>query len=85
MKHIIKTKKEVIFVNKIIFKVDGIRNNIERQQIKNALDKIEGVQEVAVDRGESAIEVEYNNPTSAIEIKDCIRNTGIKVLEEVQY
>lgn len=72
-------------MNKIIFKVDGIRNNIERQQIKNALDKIEGVQEVAVDRGQSEIEVEYNNPSSAIEIKDCIRSTGIKVLEEVQY
>lgn len=72
-------------MNKIIFKVDGIRNNIEKQQIKNALDKIEGVQEVAIDRGESEIEIEYNNPTSSIEIKDCIRSTGIKVLEEIQY
>lgn len=72
-------------MNKITFKVDGIRNNIEKQQIKNALDKIEGVQEVAVDRGESCIEIEYNNPASVLEIKECIRGTGIKVIGEEQY
>ncbi|PKM52525.1 MAG: heavy metal transporter [Firmicutes bacterium HGW-Firmicutes-7] len=72
-------------MNKITFKTNGIRNNIEKQQIKHALDKIEGVQEVTVDRGESCIEIEYNNPASVLEIKECIRNTGVKVLGEEQF
>lgn len=62
-------------MNKAMFKVLSIRNNTERQQIKNALDKIEGVQEVDINQAESLVNVGYNEPSTEEEIINCISNT----------
>ena len=59
--------------------VSGIPNKEGKTQIKNALDKIEGVQEVGVNLATSTIQVEYNAPATAAQIKDCIENTGFKI------
>lgn len=62
-------------MNKAMFKVLSIRNNTEKQQIKNALDKIEGVQEVDINQAESLVNVGYNEPSTEEEIINCISNT----------
>lgn len=63
-------------MKRILFKVNGIRNNTEKNQIKNALDKIPGVHDIIVDKLESSIDVEYNEPATVGEIKDTIVGTG---------
>lgn len=60
----------------ISFKVDGIRNNTEKQQLRNLLDKVEGVQEVAIDPTNSTIDVEYNEPATEQEIWKSLESTG---------
>ncbi len=62
--------------------VSGIPNKESKTQIKNALDKIEGVQEVGVNQRTSTIKVDYNEPASATEIKDCIEKSGFKIVYE---
>lgn len=59
--------------------VSGIPNKESKTQIKNALDKIKGVQEVGVNLTTSTVKVDYNEPATAEEIKDCIENTGFKI------
>lgn len=61
------------------FIVTGLVNNNTKTQVKNALDKIEGVQEVEVDLGRSSIEVRYGEEVTEREIRDCIENTGCKI------
>lgn len=58
------------------YNVSGIVNSESRTKFRNSLDKIKGVQEVAVDIARGTVEVEYNPPTNEEEIKNCIENTG---------
>lgn len=66
-------------MDKSHFIVTGLMTNNTKTQVKNALDKIEGVQEVAVDLGRSSIEVAYGEEVTEAEIRECIENTGFKI------
>lgn len=59
--------------------VNGIQNKECKTQIKNALDKVKGVQNVGVNLATGSVKVDYNAPATEIQIKDCIENTGFKI------
>jgi copper chaperone CopZ len=61
------------------YNVSGLANRKSQAQVLNALDKIKGVQEVAVDLARGTIEVEYNEPASPEAIKECIEHTGYQI------
>lgn len=56
--------------------VEGLNSETMKTQVKNALEKIDGVNGVCVDLGRGSVEVLYNKPASSEEIRDCIENTG---------
>ena len=58
--------------------VDGLANENMKTQVKNALEKIDGVSNVCVDLGRGSVEVIYNKPATQEEIRSCIENTGHK-------
>ncbi len=62
--------------------VAGIQNKECKTQIKNALNKIEGVNAVGVDLTSSTIEIQYNDPATENELKNCIEKTGFKIQYE---
>jgi len=66
-------------MNTVLCSVSGIQNKECKTQIKNALDKIKGVQEVGVNLTTGTVKVEYNEPATELEIKDCIEHTGFKI------
>lgn len=66
-------------MNTVLCSVSGIQNKECKTQIKNALDKIKGVQEVGVNLTTGTVKVEYNEPATEMEIKDCIEHTGFKI------
>lgn len=59
--------------------VNGISNENMKTQIKNALEKIDGVNSVCVDMARGSVEVIYNEPVTEQEIRNCIENTGHKI------
>lgn len=59
--------------------VNGIANEKMKTQIKNSLEKIDGVNNVCVDMSRGSVEVIYNNPATEQEIRSCIENTGHKI------
>jgi len=59
--------------------VDGLANENMKTQVKNALEKIDGVNNVCVDLGRGSVEVIYNEPATQEQIKRCIENTGHNV------
>ena len=59
--------------------VDGLVNENMKTQVKNALERIDGVSNVCVDLGRGSVEVMYNQPATPEEIKSCIENTGHNV------
>lgn len=63
------------------YNVSGIASRKNKAQVLNALDKIKGVQEVAVDVARGTIEVEYNEPADQTAIKNCIEHTGFTIKE----
>lgn len=67
-------------MNTLVCSVSGIQNKTEKTQIKNALDKIEGVQEVGINMATGTVKIEYNEPATDTQLKDCIENTGFKVV-----
>lgn len=69
-------------MNTILCNVSGMQNKTNKTQIKNALDKIEGVQEVGVNLTTGTVKVEYNDPATENQIKNCIEHTGFKVVYE---
>lgn len=61
------------------YNVEGIANANMKTQIRNALEKIYGVNGVCVDSARGTVEVMYNAPATPQEIKECIENTGHNV------
>ncbi|HHW67011.1 MAG: hypothetical protein PWP07_298 [Epulopiscium sp.] len=66
-------------MNRVHYQVNGMQNENFKNQIKNALDKIEGVQMVNVDLRRGSVEVGYNEPADEEEIKECIEKTGCTI------
>jgi copper chaperone len=62
--------------------VEGIQNKTNKTQIKNALNKIEGVSQVGVNLTTGTIKIDYNDPATENTIKSCIENTGFKIVYE---
>jgi copper chaperone CopZ len=67
-------------MNSVQFNVSGIRNGQCKTQIKNALDKVKGVQEVGVSLKAGSVLIEYNEPADENQIKSCIESTGFKII-----
>jgi copper chaperone len=69
-------------MNTMVCSVTGIPNKESKTQIKNALGKIEGVNEVGVNLATGTVEVRYNGPATETELKACIENAGFKIAYE---
>lgn len=58
------------------YMVSGLANSSMKTQVKNALEKIDGVDKVCIDMSRGSVEVIYNSPATSAEIKSCIEKTG---------
>jgi len=66
-------------MNKIHYNVSGLQNSEIRTQVRNALNKIDGISMINIDLGRSSIEVGYNELTNESEIKTCIESIGCHI------
>lgn len=62
--------------------VSGIQNKECKTQIKNALNKLPGIQEVGVNQAAGTVRISYGEPATPNEIKSCIENSGFKIVYE---
>lgn len=67
-------------MDKVHYKINGITNENMKTQVKNSLDKVEGVDKVCVDIARGTIEVIYNEPATETKIKACLENSGHKII-----
>lgn len=67
-------------MNNLHLNLSGMANNESKTKLLNALDKVKGVQKVAIDLARGTVEVGYNKPANEINIKDCIEHTGYKII-----
>ncbi|NFR67100.1 heavy-metal-associated domain-containing protein [Clostridium botulinum] len=67
-------------MNNLHLNVSGMANNESKTRLLNALDRVKGVQEVAMDLARGTVEVGYNKPANEMDIKNCIEHTGYKVI-----
>ncbi|BCJ94781.1 hypothetical protein acsn021_23500 [Anaerocolumna cellulosilytica] len=66
-------------MNRLHYNVSGLLNEQIKTQVKNALNNIEGVQNVNVDLGRSTIEVGCKDTISAEVIENSIEKVGCKI------
>lgn len=66
-------------MNRVHYDVTGIQNTQMKTQVKNALEKLEGVKEVNVNLANSTIDVGYNKKTEETSIRNCIEHVGGKI------
>lgn len=66
-------------MNTMLCSVSGLQNKEGKTQIKNALNKIKGVNQVGVNLVTGSVEIKYNEPATEIELKECIENTGFQI------
>lgn len=71
--------KGVFYMQNVHYNVSGLVNSQSKTQVLNALDKMEGVQEVAVDIARGTIEVGFNEPANPEKIRICIESTGYEI------
>jgi len=67
-------------MNTMLCSVSGIQNKECKTQIKNALNKIQGVNEVGVNLTSGTVEIHYNEPATDMEIKNCIEHAGFGII-----
>lgn len=63
-------------MERVHYNVSGLVNTMSKTHVKNALDNLEGVQQVCVDIGRGTVEVIYGEEANENEIRKCIENTG---------
>ena len=66
-------------MNNVHYNVDGLFNTPMKTQLKNALEKVDGVQKVNVDLQRGTVEVNFNDPADDRTIRRTIENIGCKV------
>lgn len=66
-------------MNQVHYEITKMENQTMKTSLKNALDKIEGVQEVNIDVGRSTVEIGFNEPADENQIKSCIERSGSSV------
>ncbi len=59
--------------------VSGFTDRDSKARIKNELNRIEGVHNVGVNMAEGTIQVNFEEPASEVELKDCIEKSGLKI------
>lgn len=69
-------------MNEMLCSVSGIQNKEQKTQIKNSLNKIDGVGEVGVNLATGTVNVKYNAPATEADLKTCLENTGFKIIYE---
>ncbi|MDW2798956.1 heavy metal transporter [Clostridium boliviensis] len=66
-------------MKRIHYEISGIQNKDVKTQLKNALDKIDGISMINIDAGRGSIEVGYNQSTDENSIKSCIETVGCEI------
>jgi copper chaperone CopZ len=69
-------------MNRMLCSVSGIQNKECKTQIKNALGKIKGVGEVGVNLNSGTVDIQYNEPATEADLKNCIENAGFRIVYE---
>jgi copper chaperone len=69
-------------MNKMLYSVSGIHNKQSKTQLKNALKQIEGIREVGVNQTTGTVQVQYAEPATEAAIRNCIENSGFKIVYE---
>ncbi len=67
-------------MNTVHYQVDGLVNTPIKTQVKNALEKLDGVQKVNIDLHRSSVEVDYNEPAKENEIRTEIEHVGCRII-----
>lgn len=63
-------------MKRVHYNVSNLVNEQMKTEVKNTLDRVDGVQMVNIDLGRSSIEVGYNESISEDRIKECIEHVG---------
>ncbi len=67
-------------MKQVLCSVSGIQNQEHKTQIKNSLHKMDGVHDVGINLATGTIDIKYNDPATEAHIKNCIENTGVKIV-----
>lgn len=66
-------------MERVHYKINSISNENMKTQVKNSLNKLEGVDGVCIDMARGTIEVIYNKLATEAEIKACLENSGHQI------
>jgi len=72
-------QKEGQHMNNVHYTVNGLSSNLMKTQLKNSLEKMDGIQMVNVDLHRGTVEVGFNAPAMESDIKNTIEHIGCKV------
>jgi len=67
-------------MNSVHYQVNGLVNTPRKTQVKNALEKLDGVQKVNIDLHRGSVEVDYNEPVKESEIRTEIEHVGCRII-----
>jgi copper chaperone CopZ len=67
-------------MNSVHYQVNGLVNTPMKTQVKNALEKLDGVQKVNIDLHRGSVEVDYNEPAKETEIRTEIEHVGCRII-----
>jgi len=66
-------------MKRVHYNVTKLLNEQMKTEVKNVLDRVDGVQMVNIDLGRSSIEVGYNDSVDENVIKECIEHVGCRI------
>lgn len=69
-------------MNRVHYNISGIQNSEMKTQLKNALEKLDGISMVNVDVARESIEIGYRDSTDENSIKSCIENVGCNIISQ---
>lgn len=71
-------------MNSIRFNIDGLEDNETQDKVKNQLEGMIGVHEVAFSNGQNYVDINFDDQTSIPELNNHLQNNGYKVTDIVE-
>ncbi len=61
--------------------IEGLEQPETQEKVKNQLEGIVGIQDVALSEGQTYLDVNYDDQTSVAEINNHLQNNGYKIVD----
>ncbi|OPJ59643.1 heavy-metal-associated domain-containing protein [Clostridium oryzae] len=69
-------------MNRIRLNIEGLQENETQDKVRKQLENLSGIQDVFLSKGQTYVDINYDDRTSIEEINSHLQNNGYKIMNK---